>query len=103
MAVVAGPQFLGAVGGWVSPRGFFGGRWWVGGWVGIGDFLSFLRCGLAKKPNPGGGSTVSDQPHFLYDGVAFLTRVVFFSSSRMMTHKGSTVLMPPPNELIGRN
>ena len=44
--------FLGA-GGWVGESpGFL--RWpLVGGWVGIGGFLSFLRCGLAKKPNPG--------------------------------------------------
>jgi hypothetical protein len=41
-----------------SPGRWVGGSpgfpWWppVGGWVGTGGFLSFLLCGLAKKPNP---------------------------------------------------
>ena len=35
-----GPSSWGPVGGWVSPRGFFGGRWWVGGWE-SGVFSAF--------------------------------------------------------------
>jgi hypothetical protein len=35
-----GPGYWGRVGGWVCSRGFFGGRWWVGGWE-LGVFSAF--------------------------------------------------------------